>query len=88
LDTAGVVVVELVDVVGLDELVVVIGVDVVGVVVDVGVEVLDEVVVLLGEVLVAGRLGYVGFEQQAVLSAYGPVWGASSKVMAISPFFL
>jgi hypothetical protein len=66
LDTAGVVVVELVDVVGLDELVVVVGVDVVGVVVDVGVEVLDEVVVLLGEVLVAGRLGYVGFEQQAV----------------------
>ena len=59
------------------------------VVVDVGgavpVVVWPGVVVVVEVVLGGGRFGYTGLLQQALGSAWEPVWGASSKVIAISP---
>src|SRR5262245_39202210 len=39
----------------------------------------------LAPVAPAGRLGYVAVMQQPLESAFGPLWGAWSKVIAISP---
>jgi hypothetical protein len=80
LETAGLVVVELVEVV-LDEVLVVgVVVPVVGVVVVVlvdGVAVLvEDVVVVVDDVVGASKFGYVGLLQHAVWSALDPVWGA------------
>jgi len=45
-----------------------------------------EVVVLVVEVVLdAGRFGYTGLSQQALGSASGPLWGASSNVITIRP---
>jgi hypothetical protein len=48
----------------------------------------DVPVALAELVVVLGRFGNVGWPQQLAVLEFGPVWGAPSKVMRISPLSL